>query len=79
MSRRITRRRALATSAVGLGYLYTAPATAQPVGANARLKVAGIGIGGKGSSDIDHAGNLMEVVALCDVDRDNVGAKARKW
>jgi predicted dehydrogenase len=79
MSRRITRRRALAASAAGLGYLYTAPATAQPAGSNARLKVAGIGIGGKGSSDIDHAGNLMEVVALCDVDKDFLGSKARKW
>ena len=79
MSRRITRRRALAASVAGLGYLYTAPATAQPAGANARLKVAGIGVGGKGSSDIDHAGNVMEVVGLCDVDAGNLGAKAKKW
>ncbi len=79
MSRRITRRRALAASAAGLGYLYTAPATAQPAGANARLKVVGIGIGGKGSSDIDHAGSLMEVVGLCDVDKDFLGAKQKKW
>jgi predicted dehydrogenase len=79
MSRRITRRRALAASAAGLGYLYTAPAFAQPVGSNARLKVAGVGVGGKGSSDIDQAGNLMEVVALCDVDKDTLGGKAKKW
>jgi predicted dehydrogenase len=79
MTRRITRRRALAASAAGLGYLYTAPATAQPVGSNARLKVVGIGVGGKGSSDIDQAGNLMEVIAVCDVDQDYLGAKKKKW
>lgn len=79
MSRRITRRRALAASAAGLGYLYTAPATAQPAGSNARLKVVGIGVGGKGSSDIDQAGNLMEVVGLCDVDAETLGGKAKKW
>ena len=79
MSRRITRRRALAASAASLGYLYTAPAWAQPAGANARLKVVGIGVGGKGSSDIDQAGNVMEVVGLCDVDRDFLGSKQKKW
>lgn len=78
-TRRITRRQALAASAASLGYLYTAPAWAQPAGANGRLKVAGIGVGGKGSSDIDQAGEVMEVVGLCDVDADNLGAKARKW
>ncbi|MBX9584275.1 MAG: Gfo/Idh/MocA family oxidoreductase [Gemmataceae bacterium] len=78
-TRRITRRQALAASAASLGYLYTAPAWAQPAGANGRLKVAGIGVGGKGSSDIDQAGEVMEVVALCDVDAEYLGAKAKKW
>ncbi|MDB5312574.1 MAG: iolG 11 [Gemmataceae bacterium] len=81
MSRRLTRRQALAASAASLGYLYTAPAfSAEKVaGSNAKLHVAGIGIGGKGSSDIDHAGGLMEVVALCDVDAGFVADKAKKW
>lgn len=78
-TRRITRRQALAASAAGLGYLYTAPAWARPAGANDRIKVAGIGVGGKGSSDIDQAGEVMEVVALCDVDAEYLGAKAKKW
>src|SRR6185312_9518156 len=47
--------------------------------ANERLKVAGIGVGGKGSSDINDAGSLMEVVALCDVDAANLASKSNKW
>ena len=81
MSRRITRRQALAASAASLGYLYTAPAfaAAKIAGANGKLTVAGIGVGGKGSSDIDQAGSLMEVIALCDVDGGYLGNKAKKW
>jgi predicted dehydrogenase len=71
----------LATSAAGLGYLYTAPAFAagRIQGANQRLGVAGIGVGGKGSSDIDQAGQFMEVVALCDIDERHLAPKAKKW
>ena len=81
MSRRVTRRQALAASAASLGYLYTSPAfSAERIAdANAKLRVAGIGVGGKGSSDIDNAGDLMEVVALCDVDSDYLGSKSKKW
>ena len=71
MSRRLNRRRFLQTSgAVGLGYLFTGPAfsVAKAAGANDRLRVAGIGTGGKGRSDIEQAGQLMDVVALCDAD-----------
>ena len=81
MNRRMTRRQALGTSAAGLGYFFTAPAfaAAKIAGANGKLAVVGIGVGGKGSSDIDHAGNLMEVIAICDVDEGPLGNKAKKW
>ena len=81
MSRRVTRRQALAASTASLGYLYTSPAfSAERIAdANERLRVAGIGVGGKGSSDINDAGGLMEVVGLCDVDSDYLGEKAKKW
>ena len=83
MARRITRRQALAGSAASLGYLYTAPAfaAANIYQANGKLYVAGIGVGGKGSSDIDHAANLMEVAAICDIDEGPkfLGAKATRW
>lgn len=81
MTRRITRRQALSASAASLGYLYLAPAAsaARVFRANEKLRVAGVGIGGKGSSDINDAGNLMDVVALCDVDEGYIGEKKKKW
>ena len=81
MARRMNRRQMLATSAATLGYVYTAPAVsaARIQGANAKLRVCGIGVGGKGSGDIDQAGSLMEVVALCDADSDYLAAKVKKW
>ena len=81
MSRRISRRQALAAGAASLGYLYTAPAAsaAKIDGANDKLTVIGIGVAGKGSSDIDHAGSLMEVIGLCDVDDGRLAPKAKKW
>ena len=81
MARRITRRQALAASAATLGYFHLAPSVsaARVVRANEKLRVAGVGVGGKGSSDIDQAGNLMDVVALCDISDGNLAAKAKKW
>lgn len=81
MTRRMTRRQALATGAASLGYLYTGSAvSAERIrGAADKLRVAGIGVGGKGSSDIDNAAALMEVVALCDIDQNKLGDKAKKW
>lgn len=48
-------------------------------GANERLRIAGVGVGGKGSSDIDQAGNLGDVVAVCDCDDNPLQAKIKKW
>src|SRR4029079_7296784 len=81
MARRLNRRQMLAASAASLGYFHLAPAlsAAKARGANEKLTVAGIGVGGKGSSDIDDAGSFMDVVALCDVDSANLGEKTKKW
>ena len=46
-------------------------------GANERPAFAGIGVGGKGGSDINGAGSLGDVVAICDVDF-NRGSGAAK-
>ena len=46
---------------------------------NQTLRFAGIGIGGKGSSDIDHASELGEIIALCDIDDSYIDKKASKW
>jgi len=47
--------------------------------ANERLNIACIGVGGKGSSDTDHAGNHGNIVALCDIDDNTLGHKAEKF
>ncbi len=86
MASKLNRRRFLqAGSAAGLGYLFTGAASSvvRAQGSNDRLKVAGVGVGGKGSSDIDGAaakgGGDMEVVAVCDCDESHYAPKVKKW
>jgi predicted dehydrogenase len=82
MSRRVTRRRALQLGTAGtLGYLFAGPAASVRLayGANEKIRVAGIGVGGKGSGDIEHAGKFMEVVALCDIDEQRLNRRAGTW
>jgi predicted dehydrogenase len=82
MTQELSRRLFLGSSAAALGYFFTAPkisavrAADNPSG---KLHIAGIGIGGKGSSDIDQAGTLGEVVAICDIDDNRLGDKAKKF
>ena len=84
MGSRLNRRQLMqAGTAAGLGYLFTGPASsvARALGANDRVRVAGIGVGGKGRSDIEQAGTLMEVVGLCDIDESmgHLGGAAAKF
>lgn len=79
MTARISRRRVLQLGAAGaLGHLFTGPAVSavRIRGVADRLRVAGIGIGGKGESDITQAGKFMNVVALCDIDGDRLDKRA---
>ena len=79
MTSLLTRRQSLKLgTAIPLGYLFTGPAlsVSKVYGAADRLRVAGIGVGGKGSSDIDQAATLMDVAALCDIDDERLGKKA---
>lgn len=48
-------------------------------GANDRLRIAGIGVGGKGSGDLDQAAKHGDVVALCDCDDNPLQAKLKKF
>jgi predicted dehydrogenase len=71
MTTKLTRRSLLKLgTASGLGYLFTGPAFSvlKAADSNTRVRFAGIGVGGKGRSDIEQAGNLGDVVALCDID-----------
>jgi predicted dehydrogenase len=80
--KRITRRRALQITTVGtLGYLFTGPAVSvrRALGANDKLRVAGIGIGGKGESDINQAAKFMDVVALCDIDDERLNKRGESY
>jgi predicted dehydrogenase len=69
-------------AASGLGYWFTAHAvSADKAGhsPNGTLHFAGIGVGGKGSSDIDNASEFGDVIALCDIDEHRLGSKAEKF
>ena len=82
MKPNVNRRSFLGAGAATLGYFYTAPAySALRMGRrpNETLRIAGIGVGGKGSSDIDQAGNIGEVVALCDIDEGRLAPKVETW
>src|SRR5579871_3178748 len=69
---KFTRRTFLkATAAAGAGYWLTANAISATRAAdepNSKLHFAAIGVGGKGSSDVDNCLPLGLVVALCDID-----------
>ena len=80
--RTVNRRSFLGGSAAALGYFFTADAVSAVRAADTpseKLRVAGIGVGGKGGGDIDQAGKLMQVVALVDCDRNTLGKKAEKF
>jgi len=83
MSGRVSRRQFLqAGTAVGLGYWLTAPARSAVRAAaapNGTVHFAGIGVGGKGDSDISQAGALGEVVAICDIDEGRLNRKGTEF
>lgn len=77
-----TRRQFMKKSTVtGVGFLVAAGNMRKPSHASAmqKIAVAGVGVGGKGSGDIDQAGFFGNVVALCDVDHNRVEEKGRKF
>jgi predicted dehydrogenase len=79
MSRRLTRRSFVGTlSGAAAGFWVAGRADfAISNSPNERLQIAGIGVGGKGRSDIDQAGKFAEVVAICDIDDVRLNEKAQ--
>src|SRR5690349_8842153 len=62
--------KALATAAVAAPYFLRAQ------GANDRVRVACVGVGGKGDGDSTHAFDVGgDIVAICDVDADTLTKK----
>jgi predicted dehydrogenase len=80
MTRRLNRRQMLAASAASLGYFHLGPAysAAKIRGANGKVYFAGVGIKGKGDSDVNHAADNGEVVAICDIDTKRLDEKANQ-
>jgi predicted dehydrogenase len=79
MSQRLTRRRFFGSiSGAAAGYWVAGRADfAISKSPNERLSIAGIGVGGKGKSDIDQAGKFADVVAICDIDDVRLNEKAQ--
>src|SRR5262245_16051673 len=75
------RRDFIKTSAViGAGYFATAGVSAQESKSpNEQVNIASIGVGGKGDSDSRDAGNNANLVAICDIDDNNLEKKATKF
>ncbi len=81
MSMQSSRREFLKTSALtGLGIWIGNKAWGQDnKSPNERVNFACIGVKGKGESDTEDAARLGNIVAICDVDDDNLNAAAQKY
>ncbi len=77
----VSRREFISRSALALGASTLAfPYVGRVLGANERINVACIGVGGKGDSDSrDAASNGGTLVALCDVDLTTLNKKGEKF
>jgi predicted dehydrogenase len=81
MTRRTTRRQFIQqTSLAGFGF-WVAGGLSRTFSRspNEKLNIAGIGVGGKGHSDIEQAGKLGNVVAICDIDDKVLEARAKDF
>jgi Oxidoreductase family, NAD-binding Rossmann fold/Oxidoreductase family, C-terminal alpha/beta domain len=76
-----TRRQFLSRTALAAGVVTCAfPYVGRVLGANDRINVACIGVGGKGDSDSSDAANCGgNIVAICDVDEHPLEAKAKQF
>lgn len=79
MSRNVSRRSFLGTVSGGVVGYWAAGRSEFVLSQspNERLAIAGIGVGGKGRSDIDQAGKFGDVVAICDIDDMRLNDKAK--
>lgn len=81
MSRRTNRRQFIQQAGLaGLGFWVAGGLTPTfSRSPNEKLNIAGIGVGGKGQSDITQAGQVGNVVALCDIDDNTLAKMAEKF
>ncbi len=78
---RTNRRNFLKTSAaIGAGYWALGGiAPRESLSANETINFASIGVGGKGDSDSADAGRNGNMVAICDIDDNQLNRAATKW
>ena len=76
-----TRRQFLRRTVLGAGAAtFAFPYVGRVLGANDRINVACIGVGGKGDSDSSDAASCgANIVAICDVDKKTLGTKAKQF
>ena len=76
----LNRRRFLRQSAAATAAAFAFPYVGSVLGANDRIQIGCIGVGGKGSSDTDDAARCGgTIVGLCDVDRTTLAQKGQKY
>jgi predicted dehydrogenase len=79
MGRRTNRRQFLqGAAATGIGFWIAGGVSARPDKGD-KVRIACIGVGGKGDSDSDQAGSVGEIVAICDIDENTLNQKAAKF
>jgi predicted dehydrogenase len=78
---RSSRRRFIKTSAaIGAGYWALGGIAPRPSrAANEKIQFACVGVGGKGTSDSQDAGRAGDVVAICDIDENNLNIASTRW
>ncbi|MCL2348456.1 MAG: Gfo/Idh/MocA family oxidoreductase [Planctomycetaceae bacterium] len=82
MVNKTTRRDFIKTSAAvtGIGFWVAAGVSAQESKSpNEKLGVASVGVGGKGSGDVEHAAFFGNIVGLCDVDKGTLASAKSKY
>jgi hypothetical protein len=77
----LNRRQFLSRASLALGAsTFAFPYVGNVLGANDRINVACIGVGGKGDSDSNDAGSCGgNIVAICDVDKNTLESKAKRY
>jgi predicted dehydrogenase len=80
MSRRTSRRKFLqGAAATGIGFWVAGGVTSARADKGDKVRIACIGVGGKGDSDSEQAGSVGDVVAICDIDENTLNKKAAKF
>lgn len=81
MPRQTNRRQFLqTTAATGVGFWVAGGLqAAESKSPNERIRIACVGVGGKGSSDSSDAGNHGDIVAICDIDDKTLDGASKKF